>query len=423
MACVKNQVAGFFSLLANKKVVEAWSVFYVAFLCLLFVYSFSKDYFATNGGFADMFINYSGGFVRRGLLGQFFLWCHHVGVDPVWTAAAMSLVSFVIVAIYLISQFIKHGYNLCILTVSWFLGGFGVYGLPSMRRDYIIMCAFLLVVWLWKKMSVGRWVVLANVLVCVTILCYEPYALFSIPFSILLTHLRWKSWLKSVAAWTLPVFVFLVCCKYSGGKEIYDAIVASTSEFLPAPGMINFLLRDSAEVMKYHIQCNFLSIAHGVPVVLLSLVSLFCLVYYSVNAIPVFSEDKADFANRRYVLAFLMCAFVVLSPMFVCLSTDYGRTVIYIVLSSYFLFFALGENERSALLPSFVYRMADSLLVLSDRYLRPTRCKVVFIMYFIGSALWMGEAVGGLVKLSEVGHVSCYALMAFNKIFLLFQSL
>ena len=423
MACVKNLVTRFFCLLANKKVVAAWSVFYVAFLCILFLYSFSKEYFAANGGFADMFINYSGGFVRRGLLGQFFLWCHHVNVDPVWMAAAMSLVSYVILAIYMISQFRKRGYNLCILTVSWFLGGFGVYGLPSMRRDYIIMCVFLLVVWLWKKMSIGGWVVLANVLVCVTILCYEPFAMFSIPFSILLTNLRCKSWGKSVAVWTLPIFVFMVSCKYSGNKEICDAIVASTSDFLPAPGMINFLFRDSADVMKYHIQCNFLSIAHGVPVVLLSLVSLFCLVYYSVNAIPVFSEDKADFANRRYVLAFLICAFAVLSPMFVCLSTDYGRTTIYIVLSSYFLFFTLGENERSAFLPPFVYRLADSLLVLSDRYLRPSRCKVVFIMYFIGSAFWTGEAVGGFVNSSEIGHVAYYVLIALKKIYLFSQGI
>lgn len=423
MACVKNLITKFFCLLAKKKVVAAWSVFYVLFLSLLFIYFFRKEYFAANVGFADMFINYSGGFVRRGLLGEFFLWCHHVGIDPIWTAVAMSLVSFVIVAIYMISQFRKRGYNLCILTVGWFLGSLGLYGLPSMRRDYIIMCIFLLVVWLWKKMCIGKWVVLANVLLCVTILCYEPFALFSIPFCILLTNLRWKSWGKSMVAWVLPALTFLVCCKYSGNKEVYDAIVASTKDFLPNPGMIKFLLRDSVGAMKFHIHCNFLSISHHVPVVLLSFVSLSCLVYYSVNAIPVFSQDKADFVNRRYVLAFLMCAFVVLSPMFVCLSTDYGRTTIYVVLSSYFLFFTLDEKDRLALLPFFVYKMADSLLALSDRYLRPTRCKIVFIMYFIGVAFWTGDGAGGNVWRSEAGHFAYYVLIAFKKIYLLSQGL
>lgn len=417
---MKRWLTKFFDFLASKKVVAAWSIFYVVFLCLTFVYNFPKMDLASNRSFADMFINYSGGFVRRGLLGEFFLWCHHVGIDPIWTAAVMSLASFVIIAAYMICQFRKHGYNLCILTVGWFLGSVGLYGFPLMRRDYIIMVMFLLVVWLWKKMGIGKWVMLANILVCVTILCYEPFALFAIPFCILLTNLRWRSWGKSVVVWVLPVLTFLLCCKYSGNREVYDAIVASTKDFLPKPGIIDFLIKDSLDAMKGHIKSNFLSFSYGVPVVLISFVSLSCMVYYSVNAIPVFSERKRDFADRRYVLAFLMCAFLVLSPMFVFLSTDYGRTTIYVVLASFFLFFTLDEKERTALLPSFVYKMADKLLALSDKYLRPTRCKIVFIMYFIGIAFYTHEWLDDSVWRSEVGNLVHYALAGFKKIHLLF---
>ncbi len=423
MACVKNLITKFFCLLANKKTVKAWSIFYVTFLCLLFVFVFQKKFLLRSTDFADLFINYSGGFVRRGLLGQFFLWCHHIGIDPIWTAAVMSFTSFLIVATYMIVQFRKRGYNLCILTVGWFLGGIGIYRLPTMRRDYIIMAMFLLVVWLWKRIGVWKWVAIANILVCITILCYEPFALFAIPFCILLTNLRWKSWGKSVAVWALPVLTFLLCCKYSGNKEIYDAIIASTNDFLAKPGIIGFLLMDSSEAMRFHIHCNFLSFSHGIPVVLLSFVSLSCLVYYSVNAIPVFSEEKKDFSNRRYVLAFLMCAFAVLSPMFVCLSTDYGRTTIYVVLSSYFLFLTLDEKERAELLPSFMYKIADSLLAFADKHLRPTRYKIVFIMYFVGISYWTGGGIRGFISSSEVGYLPSCIWTALEKSNLFLQLL
>lgn len=405
MAYWKKRFEKFSDLLTNKRLIVAWSVFYVLYLCLNFIRRFREEVFANSSDFADFFINYSGGFVRRGLLGQVFLWCHQKGINPIWAAVTVALLAFLIIVTYMILQFRKRGYNICLLTVGWFLGAFGLYGLGFMRRDYLIMCFFLLVVWLWKRMNTSKWVILANVLVCVFILCYEPFALFAIPFCVLLTRLRLKNWCKAVTCWILPMLTFLLSCKYAGGKEVYDAIVASTADFLPSPGIMGFLTQGSVGVMKFHISVNFFEFRHGVPNVLISFVSLSAMLYYTVNAIPVFTQDKRDFANRKYILAFFLSAFFFLSPMFTCLSTDYSRTCVYVCLSSYILFFQLDDKERTCLLPSFVYSWADKLLAFSDKHLRPTRFKIVFIMLFIGIACWTGDGVGGFVRGSEVGNV------------------
>ena len=213
---------------------------------------------------------------------------------------------------------------------------------------------------------------------------------------------------------------FLVCCKYAGGQDVYDAIVASTADFLPSPGIMCFLQRDSIDVMKFHLHCNFLTFHHGIPVVLLSTVSLSAMLYYCVNAVPVFTQSKQDFANRRYILAFLLCAFFVLSPMFTCLSTDYSRTCVYVSLSSFILFFNLDDKERSNLLPPILYLWADKLLLFSDRFIRPTRFKIVFIMLFIGISSWTGAGLRGFLGHTETGYVAYYTLKMLKKLYLLY---
>ena len=420
MAYRKAYFGKFSDFLTSKRFIVAWSVFYVLFLLLNWVRLIYKGAYIENGDFADLFINYSGGFVRRGLLGQLLLWCHQVGLNPMFIAVAVVTFAFLTIVVYMLLQFKKRKYSWCLLTVGWLLGGYGSYGFCFMRRDYIIMCFFLLIVWLWKRLGTTAWIVLANIIVCATILCYEPFALFSVPFCILLARLRLNNWCRSVACWVLPMITFLACCKYAGGKEVYDAIVASTEDFLPLPGMMGFLLRGSVDVMKFHLHCNFLNFQHGVPVVLLSVVSLSAMLYYCVNAVPVFTQEKQDFANRRYILAFMLCAFFVLLPMFTCLSTDYARTCVYVSLSSFILFFNLDEEERSSLLPSIVYLWADKLLCFSDRHLRPTRFKIVFIMLFIGVFSWTGGALRGFLGHSEMGYVAYNTLQMLKKLYLLY---
>lgn len=420
MAYWKTCFGKFSDFLTSTRFIIVWSVFYVLFLLLQWARLIYKDAYIGNGDFADLFINYSGGFVRRGLLGQLLLGCQQVGFNPMPIAVALVTFAFLTIAIYMLLQFKKRKYSLCLLTVGWLLGGYGSYGLCFMRRDYIIMCSFLLIVWLWKRLGTTIWIAFANVIVCATILCYEPFALFSIPFSILLTRSRLNKWCTSVACWVLPMATFLVCCKYAGGQDVYDAIVASTADFLPSPGIMCFLQRGSIDVMKFHLHCNFLTFHHGIPVVLLSTVSLSAMLYYCVNAVPVFTQSKQDFANRRYILAFLLCAFFVLSPMFTCLSTDYSRTCVYVSLSSFILFFNLDDKERSNLLPPILYLWADKLLLFSDRFIRPTRFKIVFIMLFIGISSWTGAGLRGFLGHTETGYIAYYTLKMLKKLYLLY---
>lgn len=59
-------------LLNSNKILKTWCTIYAMFLVInIGISLFNKEYLHSSC-FADLFINYQGGFVRRGLLGDFF---------------------------------------------------------------------------------------------------------------------------------------------------------------------------------------------------------------------------------------------------------------------------------------------------------------------------------------------------------------
>lgn len=69
-------------LLNSNKILKTWCTIYAMFLVInIGISLFNKEYLHSSC-FADLFINYQGGFVRRGLLGEFLLYCYHKNVNP-----------------------------------------------------------------------------------------------------------------------------------------------------------------------------------------------------------------------------------------------------------------------------------------------------------------------------------------------------
>lgn len=201
-----------------------WAIFYISLLiCNLLLQLITFD-LSNNRDFADLFINYEGGFVRRGLLGQVFWYLYTIGIDPLAVALGLSFVSYFVIAYYLIRQFKHNGYELFLLPVCFLLGGLSLYEFTFFRRDFMLLCIFLLTVFLWRKLSVAKWILVANVLTGIALLCYEPYIFFALPFLCLLTYVRNKRYIIAILFWIPSVLVFLLCCHFSGNENTYDAV-------------------------------------------------------------------------------------------------------------------------------------------------------------------------------------------------------
>ena len=94
----------------TKKALSRWTVFYVGLLIVSVIYNsiYTFQFF----DFSDLFINYQGGFIRRGLLGEIFYQFYLKGINPVYLAYIISLLSYIVIVVYMIRNFRKHGYAL-----------------------------------------------------------------------------------------------------------------------------------------------------------------------------------------------------------------------------------------------------------------------------------------------------------------------
>lgn len=381
------------------KFLSYWSIFYVILLLCNLLLQLKTVDLSYSRDFADLYINYEGGFVRRGLLGQLFWYLYTIGIDPLKAALGLSFVSYGIIACYLIYKFKSNGYELFLLPICFLLGGFSLYEFTFFRRDFMLLCIFLLTILFWKKMSFGKWLLAANILTGIALLCYEPYIFFALPLLCLLTHVRNKNYMTAIICWVPSVLVFLLCCHFSGNENMYDAVWKAVSHFLKSPGTLEFLKMNSKDVMAFHVEHNFLSFYHHIPVALISLVGVLSMVYYCVNAAYAFGKTKMQ--DRRYMLILLTVVLFCQLPMFVCLSTDYSRICICSAISVCIIYFELTQRELESLFPANVYAMVDKFIIHVDKIIYPSRGKIIFIMMFVGIATWTGH-YNFLVK-SEFG--------------------
>lgn len=391
--------------ITNNKFLYTWCAFYTMFLVINISMSlFHKEYLHSSC-FADLFINYQGGFVRRGLLGEILLYCYHKNINPYTIAISLSLISYGIITIYLLCQFHKRQYNIGLLSITFLLGGLGANGFEYYRRDFLIMFIFLAVVLLWKRMKLGEWLIIGNILFALTLLCYEPFFFFGIPFAVLLTHLKSNNWLKSIMYWFPSYLTFFMTCLYSGGRDVYEAIWMSTKVFLEAPGIMSFLLDKSTDVMLFHFHINFINGASSTPSILVSTITLSCMIYFCINATAIYSQDIKAMHQRPYILLLLAFSMACLSPMFTVLSIDYARTFTYAAISSYIIFFTLKEKELLSLFPSKAYYISNRFLKTCDKYIKPTKIKILFIMMFVGLSQCSGMGFIECIKSGQIGTI------------------
>ncbi len=391
--------------LTSNKFLYTWCTFYTMFLVVNISMSlFHKEYLHSSC-FADLFINYQGGFVRRGLLGEILQYCYKKNMNPYTIAISLSLISYGIITIYLLYQFHKRQYNIGLLSITFLLGGLGANGFEYYRRDFFIMFMFLAVVLLWKRMKLWKWLIIGNILFALTLLCYEPFIFFGIPFAILLTHLKSNTWWKSGMYWLPSYLTFFMTCLYSGGRHVYEAIWMSTKGFLEAPGIMSFLLDKSTDVMLFHFHINFINGASSTPSILVNTITLCCMIYFCINATAIYSQDIKAMHQRQYILLLLAFSMACLTPMFTVLSIDYARTFTYAAISSYIIFFTLKEKELLTLFPPKAYYISNQLLKTCDKYIKPTKIKVLFIMMFIGLSQCSGMGFIECIKSGQIGTI------------------
>lgn len=386
--------------LTSDSFIKKWSLFYILIVICSFFSRLYLCYLNHEGGLSDCFINYEGGFVRRGLLGELLYHLYCINFDPISALLVLVFISALIVALFLIHKSKELNINFVFLLYCSLLGSLGVYPL---RRDIILIFLFLCIIYTYKVLRFKYWIVFGNIISIIAILCYEPFLFFSLPIFVLLSKTKSTSYVKSFILWIPSIITFFTCCIYKGTPEACDAIIESVSPFWNDFNLINFIGKNTNEVFLFHLTTNFCGFNYGIPNVIVSTFSILCAIYYCIYAVPVYNPQARW--NKINVCALILLLLLTMSPMFIVLSTDYGRMFGFISLCVYITVLTLDSETLHTMIPDIISKPSQKILSITEKYVNPTKFKILLIMLFVGLATWSGNNVDGNFYTSEFGFV------------------
>lgn len=373
----------------------AYCIMLVCQMLLKFALSFN-DYLwqFEHWGFADWLINFEGGFVRRGILGQaIFCMYKWFSIDIGQTLHIISLLSTLALIALVITIFIRKKLSVLILPTAIMLGTFAINDIVNFRRDQLMLLIIFLVFYLYKKCTTSNKKAIYYLLFSITgifvILVHEASFFCFVPFIFIhqCGKLHIKNALKSVL-FLLPVIAAMgVCCIFKGDVAAADTIWESYQPYfietygnkLPMSEAVNALTWETIPTMSDHLWKSY-----RFPCFIGWIIAFVTTFYLcaNVNRVKLFSYEKEE-ANSVSLTSILLVQFVSLLPMFTVLSCDLGRITIYWTFTSFFIYALFGDTMEIPLLTSLSKRINN---VFNTTWLSSKRL-YVFMIITVGCPL------------------------------------
>lgn len=317
---------------------------------------------------SDWLINYEGGFVRRGLIGQFLIESYKIIPHPIaYTILTIYFTSLAVLLGIIYHVFKKNGWSLFIsiypvcISIS-FLG---------VRRDYLILILCFFVFKQFSKYLLTNHyshIVYANFISVLAILMHEVYFFFTIPLLMVFTltkhnDLSFRTTIKCLLLWSPTLITMFAVCFFKGDMNTAQIIWDSwqpcfkaypLSDTLPQMGSaVEWLSYDTSFAIPFHLQkfwlYNFISTIPSWPFNIYVIVCTYIIVTH-LNTINI---QFWPIRNLEYnkLGSILLIQLVSLFPMFGFLSCDLSRVIMYWILSSLFAFHWL---QKETLIPQFI---------------------------------------------------------------------
>lgn len=352
---------------------------------------------------SDWLINYEGGFVRRGLIGQILYEVYKI--CPYSVAHAIVVIYYISSAIFIgcfARLLLKNGISLYILPFSiclfFCIGTVFVGG----RRDYIVLLLSFFIYktyfkYIIKKQLFGLFLMWG--LSIVLILSHE--AAFFFTFPILIFH--WftsgyqntykKKIYASLIVWSIPIATMLMVCCFKGSPDIPYKIWDSWSDCLhryPLNGEITigngplFLANDLLNTVRMHINGTWLTGPFGPLTFPINIYTLLAAYYFTTRANTIKLGPKNTHTIDYTRLSNIMIVqLVALFPMLGFLSCDLGRVISYWVISS-LLFYCLQNEYHTAQQPSGrITKYVNKVSAFAQHWIDQCRCLNSPIVYIV----------------------------------------
>lgn len=301
---------------------------------------------------SEYLINYQGGFVRRGLLGELlYQACAPFDLDPRYIIVPLCIVSAALFCFLAIKYFRKAHLCLWILPTKYVL-----FGADFIRKDYLMMLMVWVILSMIPKIIEGRGNALVAVLLSMFLLNVHE-ASFFIFFPIMALYILFGSPNKSsvlsrAAIIALPLVGMAIICAFKGGRECAEAICHSWTYVYPETyatltigNAIGALVWGAMDTMRMHLQYNF----HDGPLfaysgIILRTASIALILFLMVQIAFIRQRERSEYmSNTAKFIKLAIFQLLALSPMFVLLSCDYKRICFYWTTSCFISYFCLKD--------------------------------------------------------------------------------
>ncbi len=337
---------------------------------------FSNSYYSWE--ISDWLINYQGGFVRRGLIGECLLRLYQWHPFPINIGIYLFITfTFIILAWFTIRIFKKEGFSYAFLLAPFFFIAAFCFCPLSTRRDYLSLLLMIAIYALYAKYIYNnsrQSMLLMQVLSILTLLLHEAAFFYTIPLLFChywltkykIYHTWWKTLLMACIFFTPAILTLIMVSLYHGDQQIANAIWSSWQhcmETYPLPNNpeectvgagINALTWGLAETAQKHFLLNFGGyFIWKIPACIFTIYN-FVVIYYLTTAMNTIDLkiNTLKPINQVQLSNFLLTQFVFMLPLFTILSCDSWRTYSYWLVSALVGYYYFKRDQD--IIPNFL---------------------------------------------------------------------
>ena len=335
---------------------------------------------------SEFLINFQGGFVRRGLLGETILgFCNLTGLPLTFIVYPICIISYALVFFFFLKKFYQRGIFWW-LAFSPFLCG---YAACIVRKDFLLFVILIASFYILRKGWSSINIIGVTLLLGLGIFIHEAFIFYGSPVFGLMILANKRNRLLGILCCCILIGLFLINCHYKGTPETVAAIASSWIPYVsdaingaPDRSAIGAIGWDATVALKNHFLRNFLSQSMGFLTGYVRVI-LYILIYYFVTNAPFVlrSVQSGDFEKDRTNISALFLLFsVCLSPMFICLSCDWARLYQYVIISSLAAYLIFSSDEIARLFPRKMMAVISSMNASICRCIVPTKWLMVALL-------------------------------------------
>lgn len=340
--------------------------------------------------YSEFLINFSGGFVRRGLLGEILLtYTSLTNNNPKLLITIICIAAYLFVACFFLKKFKEKEYCWWVV-LSPLMCGFTV---DIIRKDYLLYAILICSLYLARDISSQTLLkrIAATAIVIIGILIHEAFIFWGAPI-LTLIFLSDRRHIKSnIVLIGLILAVFIISCIFKGDIYIMNSIIDSWNTVLPdvkityKPDSIGALAWDTKNTMIMHIQRNLGSSDNYIGLIYWPII-YFIAYYFVTFYLSVFKKEKSSHSSdlQTIVSTLFLTQSLCLTPMFTILSCDYGRLFQYITIPLFAIILIIDLNKLRSIFPQRIINDVARLNSWLRTNIPPTKAVFIFILLTFG---------------------------------------